>query len=1115
MHVHRSNRMERLVDALGHVVRVPVGGPLEPEHIVVQGRGMERWLGKELAERFGVWANPSFPFPRALLERAFKAVLGDDPDTKPWKAEDAVWSIAALLPELALRPELAPVARYLGEADDELRAFALAERVARVFDQYVVYRPRMILRWERGDVEGVPPDHLWQPVLWRALRARDGFVHVANRSEQLLRRIDEATGPIDGFPRRVSLFGVSTLPPLYLRLFAALSRRIDVHLFVLSPSSEYWAEVRSKRAQLRELAELRGITDLVDADDLHFEEGHPLLASLGKIGRDFQRVLEGADDYAETDADLYEPARGDTLLARLQRGMLELRAPEPAPWAADDESIRIHSCHGPMREIEVLHDRLLDLFERDPTLEPHDVVVMTPDVDAYAPVIQAVFERRPGEPGAIPFHVADRGVRATHPVVDAFEDMLDVLAGRFPASAVLDLLSATAVREKLEIEADEIETVRRWVVEAGIRWGVDAEHRAELGQPASAQNTWRFGLDRLLVGWALDASGDRTFGGVLPHDDVEGSAGELVGRLVAFCEMLFDFRLRVREPHTAAEWRDILGELLDRGAKSDPRTAHEHQLVRRALAALADRAERAGFDRAIPFRAYRELLTGALGSDLPVRSFLAGGVTFCQLVPMRSIPFRVVCLVGMSDGAFPRGERPLDFDLAARMPRIGDRTPRDDDRYLFLEALVSARDRLVVTYVGQSIHDNSRRPPSVVVSELVDAVTAMVPDDQAEALRAQLFVAHPLQPFSPRYFTGGEPRLFSYAAQNLAGARALLGERTERRPFIEAPLDPPAPAPEATPQVTLEDLERFFKRPLATFLERRLSLYVGRDVRPVPDREPIVLDDLERWTVGDRLVARSLAGADPTRSLVAIRASGILPVGTPGDVEYDDIAPVAREVAQRVYDLFPTAPLAPRDVHAEDVGGVTVTGVLRSLHPHGQIEAHYSKLQRRSELALFIRHLALGIAAPDLPMRTVLVGRGEDGAAGTVVFDPVDDPRARLAELVALYRLGQQVPLLLFDNASRAYAFALDKTGDPAKSRRIARAEYYKKLGGDCDDPYVRQVFGDVDPLVIGFDPFDGAVPGYPSFEDLASRVWLPLIAHRRAEVDSAEIRTPKEDGAR
>ena len=1099
MHVHRSNKMERLVEALARVVRVPAGGPLEPEHIVVQGRGMERWLGKELAERFGVWANPSFPFPRALLEQAFAAVLGDDEQVKPWQPEDAVWSIAALLPALE-GDVMAPVRRYLASGDP-LRTFQLAERVARVLDQYVVYRPGMILRWERGNDEGVPSEHLWQPALWRALRERDGFVHVANRSEQLIRCIHDATGPIDGFPKRVSLFGVSTLPPLYLRLFAALSRQIDVHLFVLSPSSEYWAEVRSKRAQLRELARRRGTSDLSD-EDLCFDEGHPLLASLGKIGRDFQSVLESSVDYAETEADLYEAASADTLLARLQRGMLELREPEPQSLDDHDESIRIHSCHGPMREIEVLHDQLLDLFERDPTLEPHDVVVMTPDIDAYAPVIQAVFERRPGEPGAIPFHVADRGVRATHPVVDAFEDTLDVLAGRFPASAVIDLLSATPVREKLGIEAEEIDTVRRWVVDSGIRWGVDAEHRAELGQPRTAQNTWRFGLDRLLLGWALDPMGDRTFAGVLPHEDVEGSAGELVGRLVAFAEMLFDFRLRVQEPHTAREWRDILGELLDRACRSDPTNAHEHQLVRRALAGLADRAERAGFDERIPLRAYRELLRGALAGDLPVRSFLAGGVTFCQLVPMRSIPFRVVCLIGMSDGAFPRGERPLDFDLAARAPRIGDRTPRDDDRYLFLEALLSARDRLIVTYVGQSIHDNTRRPPSVLISELVDALSGMVPPGDTDRLRDRVFVSHPLQPFSPRYFTREEPALFSYAAQNLAGARALLGERTERRPFIEAPLaEPPA---EPRLGVTLEDLERFFKRPLATFLERRLSLYVGEDVRPIPDREPIVLDALEQWAVGDRLVARSLAGADAKRSLHAIRASGVLPVGALGDVVYDDIAPVAREVAQRVNDLFPTDPLAPRDVD-EDIGGFRVTGTLRGLHPTGQLEAQYSKLAGRSELALFIRHLVLGIVAHDLPMRSVLVGRGDGGGAGTVVFDPVADPRGALEELLALYRLGQRVPLLLFDKASPQYAFELAKSRDPKKARAAAWRGYHRNLGCDRDDPYVRQVFGDIDPTEPGFDPFAGSVPGYPSFAEVAERVWLPLISHRRAESYGAD----------
>ncbi|MGH7291879.1 MAG: exodeoxyribonuclease V subunit gamma, partial [Myxococcota bacterium] len=379
----------------------------------------------------------------------------------------------------------------------------------------------------------------------------------------------------------------------------------------------------------------------------------------------------------------------------------------------------------------------------------------------------------PGGRPRIPNRFADRPVRADNEVAEAFTALLGLLRGRLTAAEVLDVLRRDPVRARFGIAGDDLELVRRWITETGVCWGIDADHRAAHDQPAADQNTWRFGLDRLLLGYAMPGDGLVQFGDALPYDDLEGGEAVLLGRLADFCDALFTAQATLAAPRSPAGWRDELGRLLERLVARSPATAHQHELIRAGLATLAARAEAAGFAELLRLETVQAQLDDELQRGATAHGFLSGGVTICELLPMRSIPFKLVCLLGMNDDAFPRQGRPLGFDRIAAQPRPGDRSVRDDDRYLFLEALLAARQQLVISYVGQRITDNQPLPPSVVVQELLDTIerTFVAPDGQTVA--ARIVVTHPLQPFSPRYFRGAEDRLFSYSNAYRAGAAAL------------------------------------------------------------------------------------------------------------------------------------------------------------------------------------------------------------------------------------------------------------------------------------------------------------------------------------------------------
>lgn len=743
-----SNRLENLADKLADRLRSPLASPFLAEIIVVRNRGMERWLKLQLAERLGICACCDFSFPEAFGQRVFRAALPGVGNEPSLGRETLTWRIAQALPDLKERPGFATVRRYLGGADepeDERKLIQLAARVANLFDQYLVFRPELILEW---DAVGDPQ---WQAELWRAVSADARERHAAALGRKFARAVSEPTLDLPEIPERVSVFGISALAPFYLELLAGLSRHRQVNLFLLQPSQEYWGDITSPREEDRILRRLRAPE--TSAFDLHLEQGNPLLASLGHLGRDFLKLVLEAGDW-RSDECFAEPGE-DTLLHCIQSDILRLRErgtrspsltlnPTAAlnresasmsleaesksksegkgPLSRSDDSLQIHSCHSPLREMEVLYDRMLDWFARDPRLAPRDIVVMMPKVETYAPFVEAVFGSPEDHSRRIPFNIADRAVRRESHVIDAFLKLLAMPDTRLGSATVLAPLETAAVRERFELGETALDTLREWVRDANIRWGIDAAHRDRLGLPAFAGQTWRSGLDRLLLGHAMAGHGERLFAGILPLDYVEGESATMAGQLAEYIEQLFGLVHALEQRRRLDEWADLLDKALDTFFAVSEQTVREFQILRGQLELLRRHQQDAGFTRPIGRAALLERLGPVLEEDLLQAGFLAGGVTFCSFKPMRSIPFRIVCLVGMEDGAFPRSTQRLSFDLMAKSPRLGDRSTREDDRYLFLETLLSARERLYISYVGQSVKDNSPTSPSVLVSELLDYV---------------------------------------------------------------------------------------------------------------------------------------------------------------------------------------------------------------------------------------------------------------------------------------------------------------------------------------------------------------------------------------------------------
>lgn len=1075
-----GNRLETLSTILAGILRDTPPSPLEAELFVVQSRGMARWVSLELARHHGIAANLRFFHPNEWVDRVHERISGETPPSPGFERETLPWRILAVLPGLLGEEAFLPVARYLAGEESPLGRLQLADRIADSFDQYLLYRPDWVFRWEEGG-----EDH-WQARLWRALVREGGGGHRARRGLALLGALRDGARPPGGFPRRVSLFGISTLPPFHLEILAALSSFMDVNLFLLNPCREYWGHILSDGEMGRIERKTGGS---VPEEDLHMEKGNGLLASLGALGRDF---IDRALSFGAQEDAFFEDPGEDTLLKAVQSDILHLRegrGREGGSFPPEDRSLQVHSAHGPMREMEVLHDLLLDCFERTPGLLPRDVLVMTPDIEKYAPYIQVVFGRQGKDEPRIPFTIADRSMGRESRIADRFLALLDLPGTRFSVTAVLSLLQSPAVRGRFELAPADVERIGEWVRETRIAWGIDEEDRRARGLPAFRENTWRAGLERLLLGYALPGRGDALFQGILPCDTGEGTEAALLGRFVRLVEELAEAAGGLGGTRSLSGWGRFLEDLLDRFFLPGEGEEREFLALRELLRGLGRLETASRYGGSLDLRSIRWHLSRALASSGFGYGFLTGGVTFCAMVPMRSIPFRVICLAGMDGEAFPRESRPPGFDLMARFPRPGDRSRRRDDRYLFLEALLSARDALIISYVGQDLRDNAKYPPSVVVSELVDYIGGTQSREKGGG-GDPVVTEHRLQGFNRAYFTGEGP-LFSFSGTAFRAARRLEEKKTPPAPLLSGLL--PEPGPEWR-ETTLDDLARFFSHPARFLLVRRLGMDLGEEAPAPSDREPMDLrSGLDAFLLGNELAGRKEGGADLAGRFAAVRASGILPHGKPGVWTYERSRRTVEEFFRVVLESRAGEPEESLEVDLS-LGEFHVSGKIEGLHGDRAVRYRFGTIRARDQIAAWIRHLALCALEEGTPRRTTFLagkkkktGKGKRDEVSLYVFRPVENPRPILEGLLALYWEGLRHPLPFFPETSFAYGravFGKGKSGGDALAD--ARREWEKDgeyTPGEGGDPILKLVFGAADPL------------GGP-FPSVAEQVLAPLFDH-------------------
>ncbi len=1076
LNIHTSNRLEILAERLAFHLREQPAPVFEPQVVVTAGPAMARWLHLQLCRHNGIATHIDYPLPAAYIWSLARQCLEGLPDEDPLSRETMTWKIFAVLPDLVDQPGFEPIMRYLASDRDGIRRWQLSQRIADVFDRYQYYRPRLIRQWDHDETR-----REWQSVLWRSIQPQDGL-HRVTIALRLIALLEGGALPIT-LPDPSHWFAVQTLPPMLVQVLGELARHSQIHLWLLSPTEHYWGDLKPERALIRKRMKNPEEAAL-------WESGNLLLASWGRQGQAFQDLL--LEQPASAIIDHHQPPRRTNLLPHLQADLFELQGdtrPGTAPIPIDaDGSLQVHSCHSALRECQVLHDRLLAMMQQDPTLKPEDILVLVPEISGYAPFIEAVFQKEGQDRGPfIPWNLSDISLADEHPLIRIFLQLLSLPESRFTLPEVLGYLDVPEVATRFGLTGEDTALIRDWLERARVYWGLDGEHKRELGLPGIDENTWQQAFRRLFGGYAV--GGDGHYDGIAPVEGVEGVNAAALGRFWQLLEALRSWSRKLRSAQTGSQWQQTLNQLLETFFIPGDDDGGRLQQIRDEVADLAEKA--ATLTEPLSPTLIRHWLTRSLGTRSQGGRAYSGGVTFCGLQPLRGVPFRVICLLGMQDAAFPRRDNPAEFDRMQECYVHGDPHPGDEDRALFLETLLAARDKLYISYTGRAAKDDGELQPSVLVRELLDYLDRHYITNDGQPVSGAITIHHPLQPFSPRNYDAKHP--FSFDPWWLQAARALgeEGETPVQSPWPRLQL--PAPAPDAR-SLGPQQLIRFLVNPSRGFVRARLRLYLEEQPWE-PDSEPFELDTLASYQLRDRLVADWVDGKETTPSI--LRAEGLLPHGAPGEKVYVDQCRLVEGLVEKLKTLG----LRGRSPEPLDVSLVLsdsqdrdwrLQGRIRHFWPdQGLIRFRPAKIKGRDVLGLWVEHLFWILTEGDERIRCSrhIAADGEFILATDFGSDPA---RGYLTDLLELYWEGLHRPIPVFERASWAWASVFfGREADAEKAMRAAQLGWqgksYHKLPGDLDDPYVQLLCRGI----------SGSPLESPEFPVLAGRLYRAVFQWR------------------
>jgi exodeoxyribonuclease V gamma subunit len=1081
--LYHSNSIEILADKMIDLISAEPLAPLHCEIVSVPNIGLARWLPLQFCRKTGVAANIHFPFPASFvwkyLLREFNPLLKNQ---SSWMPDVLRWRLYEILPQRINNPEFVQLKNWSEQVGDENALMELAAKIADLFDQYIVYRPQLLENWQNHkSPQSADKMENWQQILWLDLIKTVNEPHRATLLKELIEKLRSPSfNDTHLLPNRLNLFAPRLPEPLFIPLLDSLGKRIPLNIFVLNPCQQYWELIVAPRTAAKASLKLNSSED-------YQEVGTPILALNGKQHQTLISTLNTLDGLETELFSQNEPVqtKEKNMLQILKSDILDLADEAFAKHALypKDHSIQIHSCHSPVRELEILHQQLLAILNENTEISPADIQVIAPEIDSYAPWIESIFQTE-NKLTSIPIRISSASGNSTNLLINVFLKIISLIGSRYNVDKVLAILEADEVCNTFGIDHYQLPLIKKWINDAGIRWGIDASTREKFNLPPSDEFSWKKGLERLLLGYAFHPSENTIYSARNPLHPAGDQTGEILGPFISFMEALFDLNDLGQQENNMDRWADVTRKIQSTFLCAAEGTNAFTVLCSQCAEFFLD-VSNANYQQLVPFSLFRELLSKKLSSAVAVRgTSIDGAMQFSSADHARTLPAKVLCFLGLNQGCFPGSQIYDEMNLMLANPCVTDQTPRDDDRAIFLDSILSAKEVLYLSYTGQSQKDNSPIPPSVVVSELTDYLESRfeVIGSDKNSVEEHIVHLHPLQAFSNVNFDQSDERIFSFSTTNLKAAKNIscgIGDEYQFAPDMLA-LDY---GNEKT--ISLSDLSDFFRNPAKYILQRDSGISLPR-IEEIPDSvEPFSLDGLQKWKLRSHILDAQVNNVELSEFSTIAKAREICSAGKSGTLELE-------KIFEEVKLTLVPARVIQQDLRSPDsididvcVGQFQISGRINNLYPAGTISLSPSSVSATKLLPFWLEHLLLFTGNDKhFPKSSSMFFRDSQ-----FHLKQVDDAEKYLLELLDIYINRAHYWQELFVNSSYSYLETRQK-----KSEKVALAKAVDRLRGsefiraELDDPWVNLLFRGRLPLQ--------SPQSVSRFTQLAESIWSPFFKH-------------------